>query len=103
MERRIAELEIMVKEFNTFMIQSKAENRHTEGIPDKVCGLETKITALEGRCTSLEDDTETNEEKITKIVDDEKDKVKVWKRNTIALGTIILGAIINFIIKGQIK
>ena len=103
MERRVSELEKTVKRLDTFMIQTKVQNKLTEALPNKVNVLETEVVRVKGRCANLESATETNEEDISKLVDEEKDKVKAWKRTTIALGTFILGVVINLITKGTFK
>lgn len=101
MERRIQELEVRVTELTTFMIQSKA--LAIPDLPDKLNALENKLHAVEQETTVNKTAVVNNANDIEVILTDEKDKVKVWKRNTFALFTIIFGAIMKIIFDGHNK
>ena len=101
MEHRVRVLEDKVAELNAFMIQSQA--LHIPDLPDKVNVISTKLATLEQDTVSNKEAVVSNAEDIDVILNDEKDKVKVWKRNTFALFTIIFGAIMKIIFDGNSK
>lgn len=101
MERRVKELEEAQKVFNTFMIERKALD--IPNLPDRLNALENKLASLEKETVINKTAVDTNAEDIDVILNDEKDKVKVWKRNTFALFTIIFGTLMKILIDGSNK
>ncbi len=101
MERRVQELEGKVAELHTFMIERRALD--IPDLPDRLNVIGNKLVTLEQETATNKEAVNDNANDIDVILNDEKDKVKVWKRNTFALFTIIFGAIMKIIFDGNSK
>lgn len=98
------------QELNTLLAVNKLKDKENSTFKanvttklDEVLGKINEIALLEARCTTLEGDVVDLRKDIDVILSDEKDKVKVWKRNTFAFGLLILSAVISILFKGAPK
>ena len=95
---------------NTFVATSEVKEKYDEefkvSVNEKLSNILTeinKIDLLEAEDKVMKKDILALQNDMTVILNDEKDKVKVWKRNTFAFGMLIFSAVVSLIFKGAPK
>jgi len=103
-------LNTSVQTLNTFMATSAVKEKQNEQFKKEVI---TKLSKLEKDSTdmhilktehiNLAEDVIALKADVEALLQDEKDKVKVWKKNTFALGLLIFGTLVSLLFKGEPK